>query len=309
MRQFTVNAHCSRFNFRAARAGGARIILLVATCFLLGAAVSAFWFYTRARSGAGQGGGLFGRGSVVLSPSTRQVLEKLSSPVRLRFYFILDPATVGPEVKEFAGRVDELLAAYQAAGAGKVELTRVDATAPNAADAASADGLRPFNLDKGDACYLGVAIVAANGQKEALPQLALDWEPALESDLTRAIVRVTTVAPPKVAAQAARADAATVDAVKQAIPNLATVSLEEGTRLLREAALKEFRAAATDSQAQVQEAQQRLARAQSGGSDAEKQDAMKHLQEVQTAQAEKIKEIAARSQAQVDALRQLKSPQ
>jgi hypothetical protein len=60
-------------------------------------------------------------------------------------------------------------------------------------------------------------------------------------------------------------------------------------------------------QAQVREAQGRLGQARSSGSAADKESALKHLQEVQTAQTEKLNQIAARSQAQINALQQLKS--
>ena len=85
------------------------------------------------------------------------------------------------------------------------------------------------------------------------------------------------------------------------------MSVEEGTRILREAALKDFTTAANEMAAQVKEAQQRLAQVQNGGSDADQQAAMKHLQQVQAKQTEKLNQIASRSKAQIDALQQLKA--
>ena len=98
-----------------------------------------------------------------------------------------------------------------------------------------------------------------------------------------------------------------VQEVKAIIPDLAAVSLEEGRKVLQEAALKDFTAAATEMRAQSKEAEQRLMQAQQGGSEAEQQAARAHLQQVQAAQTAKLKEIAARSQAQVEALEQLKA--
>ena len=91
------------------------------------------------------------------------------------------------------------------------------------------------------------------------------------------------------------------------IPDLAAVSLEEGKKVLQEAALKDFTAAAKEMRAQIKEAEQRLAQAQQGGTEAERQAARAHLQQVQAEQTEKLKEIAARSQAQVEAFEQLKA--
>lgn len=246
--------------------------------------------------------------ATVLSEGTLSLLQGLDSPVEVRFYAVLDPASVSDALPAFAGRVDQLLSEYQRAADGKVKVTRYDSRsdANAAATAASADGIQPFNLDKGEACFLGIA-VASGTRKESLPRLAPEWEPALEADLSRAIGRV---AAPKPAASpfAANplANKAAIEAVRRTIPDVATVSVEEGTRILREAGLKEFKAAAAGMEAQAQQAQQRLSQAQHGGSTADQQTAMKHLQQVQAEQADQLKQIAARSQAQIEAFKRLK---
>ncbi|HLX94612.1 MAG TPA: hypothetical protein VKU37_02600 [Verrucomicrobiae bacterium] len=101
-------------------------------------------------------------------------------------------------------------------------------------------------------------------------------------------------------------DAATIEAVKQAVPNYASMSLEDGTQLLRAAALKQFAAAAQEMDAQVKQAQEQLVQAENGQSAAGQPAAMKHLQQVQAEQTEKLQEIAAQLQAQIAALEQLK---
>jgi hypothetical protein len=176
---------------------------------------------------------------------------------------------------------------------------------PDAA-AASADGVKAFNLDKGDACFLGVAVVC-NDQKESLSQLSPEWEAALESDLSRAIARVAAKpAARSAAASTATADAAAIAEVKRAIPNLENVSLAEGTQTLRVAALKEIFEATDEMQRQVKEAEQRISQAQSNGTEAEQQAAVKQLQQVQAGQTEKLQQIAARLQSQIAALQELK---
>ena len=107
--------------------------------------------------------------------------------------------------------------------------------------------------------------------------------------------------------QATPADPATIEAVKRAIPNLASVSLDEGMRMLRIASLKEFATAAQEMADQVKVAEQRLSQAQNGGSEADQQAAIKQLQQVQTGQTGKLQEIAARSKAQLEAFKQLKA--
>ena len=207
----------------------------------------------------------------------------------------------------FASRVDQLLSAYQQAAGGKIKLTRFDTQSNLNPNAAPADGVQAFNLDKGEACYLGVVLVF-KGRKETLPHLSPEWEQALEPDVTRALIRLVEATRPAAAAVAPSApNTNAVQEVKALIPNLGAVSVEEGTRILREAALKDFTAAAKEMEAQVKEAQQRLTQARSGGSDADPQAAMKHLQQVQAEQTEKLKQIAARSKTQIDALQQLKA--
>jgi cytoskeletal protein RodZ len=103
------------------------------------------------------------------------------------------------------------------------------------------------------------------------------------------------------------ADPTVIEEVKRAVPDIAFVSVEEGTRILREAAFKEFASAAKEMDVQVQQAQQQLVQAENGQSEAKQQAAMKNLQQAQTAQAEKLQQIAARLQAQIAALEQLKA--
>ncbi|MGA9780262.1 MAG: hypothetical protein ACLPRE_10085 [Limisphaerales bacterium] len=101
-------------------------------------------------------------------------------------------------------------------------------------------------------------------------------------------------------------DSSTIEEVKQAIPNFVSVSLEDGTQILREAALKQFAAAAKEMDAQVKQAQQQLSQAENGQSAATQQAARQHLQQIQAQAAEKLQQIAARLQTQIAALKQLK---
>jgi ABC-type uncharacterized transport system len=244
----------------------------------------------------------------VLSDSTRTILKRLDSPVQIRFYALLDPASVPLSVQAFAEKVDSLLAEYQQQADDKIEVTRYNSRSEiNAAAAAAvSDGLRPFNLDKGDACYFGL-IVAQGDRKESLPQLAPEWQQALESDLTRAIEHVARAQPPAPRlANTPPATLAATEEVKRTIPNLASVSTEEATRVLRAAALKEFKETVTAMEVQMAKAQQSLDQVQHGGSAAEQEAARTRLQQIQSEQTETLRQIAARSAAQIEALRQLK---
>ena len=294
---------------RASERGGAQTIVLLMVVFLLGIAVSAFLFYGVSKRGsAGANGETNGIPAITLSESTRAVLGRLEAPLEIRFYALLDAATVPNSVTAFAGQVGQLLSAYQQQAGGKVKVTIVNSQSIPNANAALADGLTAFNLDQGPACFLGVALVL-NGRKETLPRLSPEWAQALEPDLTRAIVRLLDAPQRSVAAPmtVSQIDTNAIREVKALIPNLADVSVKAGKQILQEAALKDFTAAAQEMQTQVKEAKQRLTQAQNGGSSAEQQAAMKQLLQVQAEQNEKIKQIAARSKAQIDALQQLKA--
>jgi len=199
------------------------------------------------------------------------------------------------------------LSAYQQAAQGKLTVNQYTTQSYSAANAATTDGIKAFNTEHGEPCFLGLAVIRG-GQKETLPRLPAEWEPVLEADLSRAIQRVLdSSAGQATLAMKSQLDPAVVDAVKRNVPNYDSLSLEDGIRILREAALKQFKASVADQQNELQKAQQELSRAQNGGTEAEPQAAMKHLQQVQSAQTEQLKKIAADSQAQLEALRQLKA--
>jgi hypothetical protein len=130
----------------------------------------------------------------------------------------------------------------------------------------------------------------------------------LEPDLTRAIIRLeATTRAVLVPTAVSQVNTTAVQEVRALIPDIAGVSLQAGTQILQDAAYKEFTTAAKEMQAQAKEAEQRLAEARKNGTDAERQAALQHLQQLQAQQAEKLKEIAARSRAQIQTFEQLKA--
>jgi len=285
--------------------GSARTLLIFALAFVLGAGVSALLVYQNVRRGAAGSNG--SAGEVTLSQSTLDLLQRVEGPIEIRYYSLLDPATVSDSVKAFAGRVDGLLERYQQAARGRIKVGRIDASSNNGANAALADGLKPFNQDKGDACYLGLALVCKD-RKESLAQLSPEWEPALESDLSRAIARVSeSAASLKPAAAVAPIDPNAMEEVKQTVPNYASVSLEEGTRVLRQAALTDFSKVAAEMEARIKEAEQRFQEAEKNQSEEGRLAARQQIQQLQAEQNQKLKQIVARSQAQIEALQQLKA--
>lgn len=291
-----------RLNSRQRQSGSARPILLAIVCFALGATVTGFWWQ---RSTHATKETKLTEEGVPLSPGTRSVISRLGAPVEVRFYSLLDPGSVSDSVRAFSDRVSQLLASYEQESGGKIKVTRFTSIA-NDSQKAATDGLRAFNSDKGDSCYLGAALIS-NNKKEVLPLLSPDWESAVEPDFSRALSRLIDASAPQRPKSEPAITPETIATVQREVTNLATVSVEDGTRILRDAAIKQFQAATLDMANQLKEAQAKLTQAQANGSAAEQQSAMQQLQQLQAAQTEKLKQIAAQSQAQVDALERLKA--
>jgi hypothetical protein len=292
--------------FRRNRAqAGIRTLLVAALCLFIGLGLGGLW-HSRGgpRSALNTEGEAPGQDVGTLSSGTMAVLQSLRAPVQIKFYALLDTATVPEDVTRFAEQVEELLTSYQRESGGKLRVTRLRSRSD--VSAAAADGMKPFNLDRGDVCYLGLAVVQG-GRKESIPRLFPEWAQALESDISRAIDRVLGPAA-SVSSGAATlpVDPAIIAEVKRQIPNFASVALEEGAQILREAALRDLQAALSQMEGQRKEAEQRVARMEAAKSETEKQAALKDLQRLQAEQAAKLTEFTTRSSAQIEALRQLK---
>ena len=167
----------------------------------------------------------------------------MHSPVEIRFYSLLGEESSPDSLRAFSGRVDQLLSGYEREAGGKITVTSFNSRSDENLDAAASDGLRVFNLDKGEPSYLGLS-VAREDQKESLPRIAPEWEQALEADLTRAILRVSG------AESLAERDGATTQAasdataeVKRAIPNFDSIPVDQARQILRDAAFKDVQRA------------------------------------------------------------------
>jgi ABC-type uncharacterized transport system involved in gliding motility auxiliary subunit len=137
-----------------------------------------------------------------LSEGTRSVLGKLEAPVKIRLYFS-QGAEVPLPIKAYGRRVEDMLAEFRQAGRGKVLVDKLDPEPDSEAeDSAALEGVEAQVVGSGDKFYLGASISYAD-QKIALPALALDREPLLEYDLTRAIARATSTTKPVVGVMSA----------------------------------------------------------------------------------------------------------
>jgi hypothetical protein len=280
-----------------ARPPGRRAPVLALFFFLAGVGLTVAW-YEHGKNG------LPGQSGTKLSSGTLDLLRQLNVPVQLRFYSVLPAGTASQSLQDFSQRVDQLLSEFQDANPAKIQVVRnVSATG---GDAAAADGLRPFNLEKGEACFLGVTV--ANGErKESLAQLQPEWESALPSDLARAILRVAAETPPPVVAKIVPLTPAITNEILRLIPNLDATSAEDANRIIHQDFLNQCAKAGAEMEAQINAAAQEVVKVQNGGSAADLEAARKKLSQVQFDQTEKLKEVAAHLQLQLDAFQQMKA--
>jgi ABC-type uncharacterized transport system involved in gliding motility auxiliary subunit len=132
-----------------------------------------------------------------LSRGTKEILRKLDTQVKVRFYCTqLESAT--PEsvyLKAYAKRVEDLLSEYRQAARGKLKIEKYDPQPDSdAEDSARLDGIEGEPLPNGDRFYMGLAVSMLD-ERQTIPFLAPNRERQLEYDISRAISRV--VAPEK----------------------------------------------------------------------------------------------------------------
>ena len=133
-----------------------------------------------------------------LSPGTRKILEKLDTPVQVRFYASRGENDMPVMLKTYAQRVEDLLGEFRQASKGNITIDKLDPQPDSdAEDSAKLDGVEGQMLPQGQNIYLGVSVSMLD-HKEAIPFLAPNRERLLEYDIARAISRVATPAKPVV---------------------------------------------------------------------------------------------------------------
>lgn len=285
--------------------GGVRIFVLCSLCLAAGFAGGLLSYSRAAKTRPATDAQT--ETAVSLADGTRGALQRMESPVEVRFYSLLTDEPSVESHRRLAGRVDQLLAAIESASGGKVRLVRHLVAGEAGRRAAAADGLTPLDVEAGSVCYQGI-VVAQGNHRETLPQLAPEWAPAVEADVMRAALRVAAAAHRTTRhAQTSEADLAADHEVRNALPDLANLSAEEAERRLRETAMRELKAVATEMEAQTQAARQQLERAQQTGSEVERQAAARKLQQIQAEQTARLQTVATRLRDQIVAVERLKA--
>ncbi|MFA6291110.1 MAG: Gldg family protein [Victivallales bacterium] len=125
-----------------------------------------------------------------ISDSTRKVLNKLDTPVTMKFYYTKS-SNMPAFLKTYAARVLDLMKEYKQFGGSNIIIEKYDPSPDSdAEESAVMDGITGQQLNTGDKIYLGLAIQVLD-QTVSLPFLSPEREQLLEYDITRAITQVS----------------------------------------------------------------------------------------------------------------------
>jgi ABC-type uncharacterized transport system involved in gliding motility auxiliary subunit len=129
-----------------------------------------------------------------LSPGSQRIVQKLDTPVEIRFYYSKDNASTPVYLRTYAQEVEDLLSEFQQASRGKIKIVKLDPKPDSdAEDSARLDGVEGQTVNLADKVYLGLAVSCLDA-KTAIPFLSPGRESLLEYDVSRAI---SSVANPK----------------------------------------------------------------------------------------------------------------
>jgi ABC-type uncharacterized transport system involved in gliding motility auxiliary subunit len=133
-----------------------------------------------------------------ISPGTRAILQKLDSPVEIRFYCSKSGSRMPSQFRTYAQDVEDLLEDFREISKGKIEIKKFDPKPDSdAEDLARLDGVEGQPLQTGETIYLGLA-VSLEPAKVAIPFLHPERERLLEYDLARAVSQVMATNKPVV---------------------------------------------------------------------------------------------------------------
>lgn len=126
-----------------------------------------------------------------LSGGSKSILRNLEADIHIRFYFSDKAATGYPALKDYAGRVEDLLREYATLSGGQISLEVIDPEPfSQTEDEAVAFGLRAAQTPGGESLYFGLAATDEVDGREVIPFFAQEREPLLEYDLTQLIDRL-----------------------------------------------------------------------------------------------------------------------
>ncbi|MCW5718354.1 MAG: GldG family protein [Bauldia sp.] len=126
-----------------------------------------------------------------VSDDTRQVLEDLTDPIKLRLYLSTSLRDQNASIRAYSGRVIELLRTYQTLSGGQVDFELIN-PAPLSRDEEDAASFNLYAETTGlDPGYFGLVGTNTTDGIEVIPFLNVAQESALEYQLTRMVSRLS----------------------------------------------------------------------------------------------------------------------
>lgn len=122
-----------------------------------------------------------------LSDGTKKVVGSIPEPVNVYLFFSDKAAADVPQLRTYAGRVQEMLEEFASRSNGKLQVTVIDPLPfSDEEDRATGFGLRPINLgNNADPIYFGIAATNSVGDDETIPFMDPAKESFLEYDLAK----------------------------------------------------------------------------------------------------------------------------
>lgn len=135
-----------------------------------------------------------------LSQGARDIVDRLSEPVDVTFFYSRDLAQNYQQIRGYGARVRETLQAYAARSGGMIRLEIVD-PAPYSVeeDRAIAAGMEAAPTDAGDPLYFGLSARNAVDERAVIAFFSPEREPFLEYELARVFSELESPAEVKVA--------------------------------------------------------------------------------------------------------------
>lgn len=134
-----------------------------------------------------------------LSQGTRNVLAKLSEPVRLQLFYSERLAKDVPGAQIYGQRVRDMLKEFEANSSGNLLLEIIDPEPfSEAEEHAIALGMQGVSTQQGEKFFLGLSAANMVDGVEAIPFFTQDREQFLEYDLTQLISKLSNAKKPKI---------------------------------------------------------------------------------------------------------------
>ena len=132
-----------------------------------------------------------------LSDGTTRILESIDEPINLYLYYSDQATAAIPTLRDYAGRVREMLEEFEDGARGKIRLSVIDPLPfSEDEDRAAQFGLQGVQLGPTpDPVYLGLAGTNSIDDEEIIPFFQPDKESFLEYDLAKLVA--TLAAPEK----------------------------------------------------------------------------------------------------------------